>query len=134
MDFTLSNVVEIPEFTSRGNFHFEFFPEMKFKPIWLLSVRDECRAQVNGFAGAIYKKFGTKSDAQNFATSELGYAGSKSIETGLKVSENGVIAKQEGVDIEKSSADIDGDNSGNFVPFASNSRIYLLWIHFAFRF
>lgn len=37
---------------------------------------DSCKSQVNGYSGAVYKKFNSASEAQTFANSSGGYSGS----------------------------------------------------------
>ncbi len=55
-----------------------YYAVQKGKKPGVYNSWDECKAQVTGFSGAVYKKFSTRAEAETFAGASGGYAASGS--------------------------------------------------------
>lgn len=64
-----SKVAESPAFTSRGmsSLMYSFtFIVFEYSLIEMISFRDECKAQVNGYSKALFKSFGSLEEANSY--------------------------------------------------------------------
>ena len=78
-----------------------YYAVQKGKKPGVYSNWNDCKAQVTGFSGAVYKKFGTKAEAEAFAAADSGYVtdepiGEKSGACGGYI-KNGTFAVPSGV-------------------------------------